>query len=140
MRWLRLGEGLVLMSRLWILRGLGRFSYVFILILLDVTLMRKIQTTRIDPPASSIFVHANDSSLVGKEGTKLTSQFIRELIFKVAETNVALTVLPGPTSEFLELRVRVVLHLGVLLETLRRKGYELSISSPKASCSRPSSK
>lgn len=89
-------------------------------------------TTPIDPPTISIFVHANDSPLAGKEGTKLTSQLIRDRIYKEAETNVALIVLPGPTSESLELRGRGVLHLGVLLETLRREGYELGISSPKA--------
>ncbi|KIJ94180.1 hypothetical protein K443DRAFT_110890 [Laccaria amethystina LaAM-08-1] len=89
-------------------------------------------TTPIDPPTISVFVHANDSPLAGREGTKLTSQLIRERIYKEAETNVALTVLPGPTSESLELRGRGVLHLGVLLETLRREGYELGIGSPKA--------
>ncbi|KAF8175757.1 P-loop containing nucleoside triphosphate hydrolase protein [Pholiota molesta] len=89
-------------------------------------------TTPIDPPTISIHVHANDSPLGGREGTKLTSQVIRERIYKEAETNVALTVLPGPTSESLELRGRGVLHLGVLLETLRREGFELSVGPPKA--------
>ena len=74
----------------------------------------------------------NDSPLAGKEGTKLTSQVIRERIYKEAETNVALQVLPGPTSESLELRGRGVLHLGVLLETLRREGFELGVGPPKA--------
>ncbi|KAF8152574.1 P-loop containing nucleoside triphosphate hydrolase protein [Crassisporium funariophilum] len=89
-------------------------------------------TTPIDPPTISIHVHTNDSPLAGKEGTKLTSQVIRDRIYKEAETNVALTVLPGPTSESLELRGRGVLHLGVLLETLRREGYELGVGPPKA--------
>ncbi|KAF5374138.1 hypothetical protein D9615_008881 [Tricholomella constricta] len=90
------------------------------------------QSSPIDPPTISIFVHANDSPLAGQEGTKLTSQLIRERIYKEAETNVALTVLPGPTSESLELRGRGVLHLGVLLETLRREGFELGVGPPKA--------
>ncbi|KAF4622429.1 hypothetical protein D9613_008997 [Agrocybe pediades] len=89
-------------------------------------------TTPIDPPTISIHVHANDSPLAGREGTKLTSQLIRERIYKEATTNVALTVLPGPTSESLELRGRGVLHLGVLLETMRREGFELSLGPPKA--------
>ncbi|PPQ74632.1 hypothetical protein CVT26_007441, partial [Gymnopilus dilepis] len=89
-------------------------------------------TTPIDPPTISIHVYANDSPLAGREGTKLTSQVIRDRIYKEAETNVALTVLPGPTSESLELRGRGVLHLGVLLETLRREGFELSVGPPKA--------
>lgn len=79
-----------------------------------------------------MFIFANDSPLAGKEGNKLTSQLIRERIYKEAETNVALTVLPGPTSESLELRGRGVLHLGVLFETLRREGFEFGIGSPKA--------
>lgn len=57
---------------------------------------------------------------------------IRDRILKEAETNVALLVLPGPTSESLELRGRGVLHLGVLFETLRREGFEFLISAPKA--------
>ncbi|KAF8970854.1 P-loop containing nucleoside triphosphate hydrolase protein [Flammula alnicola] len=93
---------------------------------------KALPTTPIDPPTISIHVHANDSPLGGREGTKLTSQVIRERIYKEAETNVALTVLPGPTSESLELRGRGVLHLGVLLETLRREGFELSVGPPKA--------
>ncbi|GLB43088.1 putative elongation factor G C-terminus [Lyophyllum shimeji] len=93
---------------------------------------KPLPSTPIDPPTISIFVHANDSPLAGQEGTKLTSQLIRDRIHKEAETNVALTVLPGPTSESLELRGRGVLHLGVLLETLRREGFELAVGPPKA--------
>jgi predicted membrane GTPase involved in stress response len=57
---------------------------------------------------------------------------IRDRIFKEAETNVALRVLPGPTSESLELRGRGVLHLGVLFETLRREGFEFCVGPPRA--------
>ncbi|KAJ2936338.1 hypothetical protein H1R20_g761, partial [Candolleomyces eurysporus] len=66
-------------------------------------------TTPIDPPTISVVVYPNDSPLAGQEGSKLTSQLIRDRIYKEAETNVALTVLPGPTSESLELRGRAVL-------------------------------
>lgn len=90
------------------------------------------QTTPIDPPTISTYIYPNDSPFAGKEGKKVTSQLIRERIYKEAETNVALKVLPGPTSESLELRGRGVLHLGILFETLRREGYELCIGSPKA--------
>ncbi|KIJ47173.1 hypothetical protein M422DRAFT_45781 [Sphaerobolus stellatus SS14] len=89
-------------------------------------------TTPIDPPTISIVVYANDSPLAAQEGSKLTSQMIRDRIHKEAETNVALNILPGPTSESLELRGRGVLHLGVLLETLRREGFELGVGPPKA--------
>jgi GTP-binding protein TypA/BipA len=89
-------------------------------------------TTPIDPPTISINLFANDSPLAGKDGTKLTSQVIKERIYEEAETNVALMVLPGPSSDSLELRGRGVLHLGVLLEVLRREGFELSVGPPKA--------
>jgi GTP-binding protein TypA/BipA len=89
-------------------------------------------TTPIDPPTISINVFPNDSPLAGKEGTKLTSQVIKDRIFEEAETNVALRVLPGPSSDSLELRGRGVLHLGVLLEVLRREGFELCVGPPKA--------
>jgi GTP-binding protein TypA/BipA len=79
-----------------------------------------------------MFVYPNDAPFAGREGSKLTSQVIRDRIYKEAETNVALKVLPGPTSESLELRGRGVLHLGVLFETLRREGFELTIGPPKA--------
>ncbi|KAF9261034.1 hypothetical protein L218DRAFT_906276 [Marasmius fiardii PR-910] len=93
---------------------------------------KPLETTPIDPPTISMFVYPNDSPFAGKEGNKLTSQLIRDRIYKEAETNVALKVLPGPTSESIELRGRGVLHLGVLFETLRREGFELTIGPPKA--------
>ncbi|KAH6892820.1 GTP-binding protein TypA [Coprinopsis sp. MPI-PUGE-AT-0042] len=89
-------------------------------------------TSPIDPPTISVVIYPDDSPLAGQEGSKLTSQMIRETIYKESETNVVLQVLPGPTSESLELRGRGVLHLGVLFETLRREGYELSVGPPKA--------
>ncbi|KAJ3972811.1 hypothetical protein EV361DRAFT_822992 [Lentinula raphanica] len=93
---------------------------------------KPLETTPIDPPTISMFVYPNDAPFAGREGSKLTSQVIRDRIYKEAETNVALKVLPGPTSESLELRGRGVLHLGVLFETLRREGFELTIGPPKA--------
>ncbi|KAL0564543.1 hypothetical protein V5O48_017499 [Marasmius crinis-equi] len=93
---------------------------------------KPLETTPIDPPTISMFVYPNDAPFAGREGNKLTSQLIRDRIYKEAETNVALKVLPGPTSESLELRGRGVLHLGVLFETLRREGFELTIGPPKA--------
>ncbi|KAK7052576.1 GTP-binding protein [Favolaschia claudopus] len=89
-------------------------------------------STPIDPPTISIVVHANSSPLGGSEGSKLTSQMIKERIYREALTDVALTVLPGPTSDSLEVRGRGVLHLGILLENLRREGFELLIGPPKA--------
>lgn len=77
-------------------------------------------------------VSPNDSPFAGTEGSKLTSQDIRDRLLREAETNVALKVMTGPSSESTEIRGRGVLHLGVLLETLRREGFEISVSPPKA--------
>ncbi|KAJ7069934.1 hypothetical protein C8F01DRAFT_1246098 [Mycena amicta] len=89
-------------------------------------------STPIDPPTISIVVHANSSPLAGTEGSKLTSQLVKERIYREALTDVALSVLPGPTSDSIEVRGRGVLHLGILLENLRREGFELLIGPPKA--------
>ncbi|KAJ7198237.1 GTP-binding protein TypA [Mycena rebaudengoi] len=84
------------------------------------------------PPTISVVIHANSSPLAGSEGTKLTSQVVKERIYREALTDVALSVLPGPTSDCVEVRGRGVLHLGILLETLRREGFELQVGPPKA--------
>ncbi|KAJ7202136.1 GTP-binding protein TypA [Mycena pura] len=89
-------------------------------------------STPIDPPTISVVVNANSSPLAGTEGTKLTSQMLKERIYREALTDVALSVLPGPTSDSLEVRGRGVLHLGILLENLRREGFEFLIGPPKA--------
>ncbi|KAJ7171214.1 GTP-binding protein TypA [Mycena filopes] len=89
-------------------------------------------STPIDPPTISIVIMANSGPLGGTEGTKLTSQMIKERIHREALTDVALAVLPGPTSDSLEVRGRGVLHLGILLETLRREGFEILVGPPKA--------
>ncbi|KAF8216345.1 hypothetical protein K438DRAFT_1747610 [Mycena galopus ATCC 62051] len=89
-------------------------------------------STPIDPPTISVVINANSSPLAGSDGTKLTSQMIKERIHREALTDVALTVLPGPTSDGVEVRGRGVLHLGILLETLRREGFELLVGPPKA--------
>ncbi|CAK5281744.1 unnamed protein product [Mycena citricolor] len=86
----------------------------------------------IDPPTISVVLHANSSPLAGQDGTKLTSQMIKERVYREALTDVALSVLPGPTSDSIEVRGRGVLHLGILFENLRREGYELLIGPPKA--------
>lgn len=78
-----------------------------------------------------MFVSPNDSPFAGKEGTKLTSALIKDRLFKEAETNVALKVIDDPFSDALEIRGRGVLHLGILLETLRREGFELAVSPPR---------
>ncbi|KAF5367751.1 hypothetical protein D9758_009863 [Tetrapyrgos nigripes] len=94
--------------------------------------LQPLPSTPISPPTISTFIYPNDSPFAGKEGNKLTSQVIRDRLYKEAETNVALRVLPGPTTESLELRGRGILHLGVLFEQMRREGFEFAIGPPKA--------
>ncbi|KAJ7143820.1 GTP-binding protein TypA [Mycena epipterygia] len=89
-------------------------------------------STPIDPPTISVVMQANSSPLGGTEGTKLTSQMLKERIYREALTDVALLILPGPTSDSLEVRGRGVLHLGILFETLRREGFEFLVGPPKA--------
>lgn len=80
-----------------------------------------------------MFIAPNDSPLAGQEGSKLTAGMIKDRLFKEAETNVALKVIEDLTSsDSLEIRGRGVLHLGILLETLRREGFELAVSPPAA--------
>lgn len=96
------------------------------------SLLRRPQSTPLDPPTVSMFVSPNDSPFAGKEGTKLTAAVIKERLFKEAETNVALKVIEDLRSaDSLEIRGRGVLHLGILLEELRREGFELAVSPPK---------
>lgn len=73
----------------------------------------------------------NDSPFKGNEGTKLTSSLIKERLHFEAETNVSLRVFPSVRNDSFEVQGRGELQLGILLETMRREGFELSISSPK---------
>eukprot|EP00808_Paulinella_micropora_P024361 g60074.t1 len=85
----------------------------------------------IDPPTLSILVSTNSSPLMGKDGTKMTSTQIRERLFEEAETNVSLKVRTLQESEAIEVQGRGEMQLGVLVENLRREGFELSLEPPK---------
>jgi GTP-binding protein len=90
-----------------------------------------IQATPIDPPTMSVTITVNDSPLCGREGKKLTSTMIRERLFAEAETNVAIRVTESANRDSFELAGRGELQLGVLIETMRREGFELSVSRPR---------
>jgi GTP-binding protein len=90
-----------------------------------------IKATIIDPPTMSITFSVNDSPLAGTEGTKVTSRMIRDRLFKEAESNVAIKVTESDSKDSFEVGVRGELQLGVLVETMRREGFELSISRPR---------
>jgi GTP-binding protein len=85
----------------------------------------------IDPPTISITFAVNDSPLAGKEGKKLTSRMIGDRLFKEAEGNVSINVKRSQTDESYEVAGRGELQLGILIETMRREGFELSIGRPR---------
>ena len=85
----------------------------------------------IDPPTISVTFGINDSPLAGKDGNKVQSRVIRERLMKEAEINVAIKVSDTPGGEAFEVAGRGELQMGVLIENMRREGFELSISRPR---------
>ena len=85
----------------------------------------------IDPPTLSMTFSVNDSPLAGTEGDKVTSRVIRDRLFKEAEGNVALRVDAAPNSDAYVVSGRGELQLAILIETMRREGFELGVSRPK---------
>jgi GTP-binding protein len=85
----------------------------------------------IDPPTIAITVSINDSPLVGRDGDKVQSRVIRGRLLAEAEANVAIKVAETEEKDAMEVAGRGELQLGVLIETLRREGFELSISRPR---------
>ena len=84
----------------------------------------------IDPPTLSMKFSINDSPLAGKEGDKLTSRVLRARLMREAEGNVALKISETGQTDSFNVAGRGELNLGVLIETMRREGFELSISRP----------
>ena len=85
----------------------------------------------IDPPTIAITVSVNDSPLAGREGDKVQSRVIRERLLREAEANVAVKVSETSEKDAFEVSGRGELQLGVLIETMRREGFEVSISRPR---------
>ncbi len=85
----------------------------------------------IDPPTISVTFGINDSPLAGRDGKKVQSRVIRERLMKEAELNVAIKVTDTPGGEAFEVAGRGELQMGVLIENMRREGFELSISRPQ---------
>lgn len=85
----------------------------------------------IDPPTLSMTFSVNDSPLGGKEGTKVTSSLIGSRLMRELESNVALKVTEAAGSNAFQVAGRGELQLGILIETMRREGFELSISRPE---------
>jgi GTP-binding protein len=85
----------------------------------------------IDPPTLSMTFSVNDSPLAGRDGGKVTSRVIAERLYREAEGNVAIKVRESNEKDSIDVAGRGELQLGVLIETMRREGYEVSISRPR---------
>ncbi len=90
-----------------------------------------IRARPIDPPTLAMSFSVNDSPYAGRDGDKVQSRVIRDRLEKEAETNVAIRLSVSSTSDAYEVAGRGELQLGVLIETMRREGFELSISRPR---------
>ncbi|WP_228243395.1 translational GTPase TypA [Porphyrobacter sp. GA68] len=97
----------------------------------DPAVTQPIEAQPIDPPTLAMRFAVNDSPLAGREGDKVTSRMIRDRLFREAETNVAIRVTESADKDSFEVAGRGELQLGVLIETMRREGFELGISRPR---------
>jgi len=87
--------------------------------------------TPVDPPTLTMTFRLNDGPIGGRDGKKVTSRQIRDRLFREVEGNVAIRVTDSPESEAFEVAGRGELQLGVLIETMRREGFELTIGRPR---------
>jgi GTP-binding protein len=92
---------------------------------------KPVESTPIDPPTMAVMMTVNDSPFAGKEGKKVTSTMIRERLMAEAEVNVAITFKESDDKDAFEIGGRGELQLGVLIETMRREGFELTVSRPR---------
>jgi GTP-binding protein len=97
----------------------------------DLSVVVPIPSTPVDPPTMAINIAVNDSPLAGQQGSKVTARVILERLQGEAETNVAITLSISPHGESFEVGGRGEMQLGVLIETMRREGFELSVSRPR---------
>jgi GTP-binding protein len=97
----------------------------------DPSVEAPIKAQPIDPPTLAMTFRVNDSPLAGTEGDKVTSRMIRDRLLREGEGNVALRVRESDDKDSMEVAGRGELQLGILIETMRREGFELSVSRPK---------
>ncbi|MEO6340429.1 MAG: translational GTPase TypA [Caulobacteraceae bacterium] len=109
--------------------GLSKATVADTLCAMEVT--QALPAQPIDPPTISMTVSVNDSPLAGREGDKVQSRVIRDRLLREAESNVAIRVTETAEKDAYEVAGRGELQLGVLIETMRREGFEVSISRPR---------
>ncbi|MDR2007780.1 MAG: translational GTPase TypA [Alphaproteobacteria bacterium] len=97
----------------------------------DVAVEAPLYAKPIDPPVLSMTFSVNDSPYAGKDGKKLTSRVIRERLLKEQEINVSIKIQDTDNADTLEVSARGELQLAILIETMRREGFELSIGRPR---------
>ncbi|KUP92594.1 translational GTPase TypA [Tritonibacter horizontis] len=99
--------------------------------LVDTSVTEALPAQPIDPPTITVTFGINDSPLAGRDGKKVQSRVIRDRLMKESELNVAIEVTDTPGGEAFEVAGRGELQMGVLIENMRREGFELSISRPQ---------
>ncbi len=109
--------------------GLGKFNVADTLCAPEVT--EALHAQPIDPPTLSMTFLVNDSPLAGTEGDKVTSRVIRDRLFKEVEGNVALKISESPGTDAYVVSGRGELQLAILIETMRREGFEFGVSRPR---------
>jgi GTP-binding protein len=97
----------------------------------DIENPKPMDRVHVDEPTLHMVFRINDSPFAGKEGKYVTSRQIAERLEKELQSNVALKVQPGESAEEFKVSGRGLLHLGVLLENMRREGYELAVGKPE---------
>ena len=102
----------------------------------DMSVEAPLPAHPIDPPTVSMQFRVNDSPLAGTEGDKVTSRMIRDRLMKEAEGNIALKISESADKDSFEVAGRGELQLAILIEQMRREGFELAVSRPKVVLSR----
>ncbi|WP_353217427.1 translational GTPase TypA [Sandarakinorhabdus sp.] len=97
----------------------------------DVSVSEPLHAQPIDPPTLSMTFSVNDSPYAGRDGSKVTSRMIADRLIREAEGNVAIKITESASKDAFEVAGRGELQLGVLIETMRREGFELSIARPR---------